>query len=57
MSAKTKCKRCKIEPIDPESSVFVQSEEPGGRVNETEYELCSDCFAGLMNYLSKERAQ
>lgn len=52
----TKCDRCKTKPIDPESSVFIQIQiaEPGCSIDETEYELCSDCFAGLMKYLSKE---
>lgn len=48
-----KCYRCKVKPPDPESAVFVQTFEPGGNVDETEYQLCAICFAGLMRYLTK----
>lgn len=49
-----KCERCKTEPIDPETSVFIQMQiaESGCDIDETEYQLCSACFAGLMQYLS-----
>jgi hypothetical protein len=49
-----KCPRCGAKPPDAESTVFVQTFEPGGNMDETEYQLCVNCFAGLMRYLSKE---